>query len=282
MIGLSAGDADNGGKLAVWSNFSYNFLENNNTLSKYDGNLVTGLIGADYLIPDAGGLGGDLLLGMAVSQEALSLNQIATFGTLDTMGTSLVPYLGYRMFGGKLVFDVLYAHTWLGTDMTANRNFAQTSGSYEGARDAWASNLTYNHVLDEWVISPTIGIAYAHQTSASYLNSLSVNQASTESYLADARIGGRVSYAVTPEVEIYTSHHYAYDLIPMFSAKLRSCTALNVCDNVRGQVESAIGANLYRDRFLDLGDLTFTAEVGHIFRDNTPSTIATASARLSF
>jgi hypothetical protein len=186
------------------------------------------------------------------------------------------------MLGGKLVYDLLYAHTWLNSDMTANRAFAETSGSFGGERNAWASNLTYNHVLEDWVLSPSIGINYAHQNNEAFTNSVSALQASTDSYIADARIGGRISYAVTPEIEVYTSNYYAYDVVPIFDGKLRSCTAEGICDTVRGQVQSAIGSNLYQDQFYNIGDLVVSAELGHVFRDNTPSTSVTASARLSF
>jgi len=280
QIGLSAGDG--GAKISAWSNFSYNFLDNTASLSKYDGRLINGLVGSDYLMPSVGGMG-DLLLGVALSEENLGLTTTFNNGTLDTNGLSIVPYLGYRMLDGKLVYDLMFSHTWLNSDTVRNRDFFQANGSYRGERNSWASNLTYNFVLNDWIVSPGIGIVYAHEIQNGFTDSNGANQAGTETYIGDAKIGGRVTHSLTSDIDVYTSHYYAYDVVPLFAKNARSCTSpLGGCSNVRDQVQSAIGVNLYQDSFYNLGDLTLTGEVGHVFRDTTPSTSVTASARLTF
>ncbi|MEI6987451.1 MAG: hypothetical protein WCK65_15130 [Rhodospirillaceae bacterium] len=135
LVGISSGDASQ--KIAVWSNFSYTFLSNTQELSKYDGHLVTGLLGSDYLVTNAGGIGGDVLLGLAVSRESLGLDTKFNTGILGTDGTSLVPYFGYRLFDGAVVFDALYAHTWLDSSASRNREVGEVTGNYGGSRNAW-------------------------------------------------------------------------------------------------------------------------------------------------
>lgn len=281
MIGISSGDGAR--QYGVWSNFSYSFLENENSLSKYDGGLISGLMGGDYLVNNVGNSGVDLLTGIALSHEALSLTTQFNSGLLDTYGISIVPYAGLRFMEGKLVLDMLYAHTWLDSTTSNNRGFLEASANYNGKRDSWASNLTYNYSIEQFIISPGIGLVYAHEINDGYTNSLGSNIAKTNTYIGDVKAGARLTYGINNDLEVYTSHYYSYDIVPMFARNARTCTTpLGGCSNVRDQVMSSFGVNFYKDNVFDVGDMTLTGEVSHVFRESTPTTSLTLSARLTF
>ncbi|MEI6987452.1 MAG: hypothetical protein WCK65_15135 [Rhodospirillaceae bacterium] len=145
------------------------------------------------------------------------------------------------------------------------------------------ANLNYHHIMDNWVISPGVGMVYAHELQSNFNDSVGADQASTETYVGDLKAGGRITYAPTSDIEIYTSHYYSYDMIPYFAPRLLSCaTPLGGCSTIRGEVQSSVGTNFYKDNFSGFGDLTVTGELGHTFRENTPSSMVNASARLAF
>lgn len=164
FVGLSGGDDVL--KWGAWGNIAHSWLENSGSLSAYNGGLTTGLVGADYLIHDM------LLAGVALSYESLGLTTKFNSGRLDTTGIAVSPYAGVRFLDGRIVLDALYSHAWLDSSSSRNRDVAEITGSYTGSRDAAAVNLTYNHVINDFTLSPGIGLAYANERQGSFADFL--------------------------------------------------------------------------------------------------------------
>lgn len=265
--GISAGDGVQ--RFGAWANFSYSFLDNTQANASYAGAIVSGLAGADYLV-DAGP--GQFLGGIAFGVEDTRLYTRFNDGTLDTLGFSVTPYAGYALMDGRLVFDTLVGYTWLDSDTTRNRSALKFSGDYDGHRIISGGNVTYNHSIDQFIISPSFGIQFAYEFAESFTDSANRTFESQETYIGDIKLGARVGYAPVPNVEIFTSHYWLYDTVPWF------IDGGSRTDVDRDEVQSTWGATYFHDDSLEAG-LEVTSS---FFRNNNSDTAIIGNVRYTF
>lgn len=253
-VGLSGGDGER--RIGVWANSSYSHLgnEGSSTVISYNGRLVNTVVGADYLT-DLGDA--QMMSGVTLGYENVDIarrNEV----NLTNDGFSVIPYVGLSFLEGKLVVDAMGGYTWL--DWTST-NAGNPNGEYDGYRWTAATNVTYNHLVDRFLISPSIGVSYAYEYGEPYSVGNSQYDA-TESYVGDLKLGGRVGYQVTDQVEAYTSQYYLYDLVPMFARNVRTGP------NDRDELLSTLGVSyVHSDRIeggIELSNSFFRKEV-----DNT-------------
>jgi len=275
-LGVSAGEQESGTltyKVSAWANYNHSWLSNTNTLSAYDGDLNAGLMGSDVLIND------QFLVGLTLGREQTSLKTHFNSGELSTAGFGVVPYAGVRFLDGRLVVSAIAGYTWLWSDSQRNLGYAPVSGKYDGRRVTAATDVTYNHVLDDWSISPSIGLSYASDRHDAYTDSSNSLQEKTTSYVGDLKTGFRAGYLYQDFLEFYTSQYWLYDLVPIFSSSARHCESpLGGCSNSRNELLSTIGVSWYYDE-----RLTASLEgTRSFFREGVGNTSIVASARISF
>lgn len=258
---------DTGLQYGVWGNFSYAWLENEGSASQlgidaYDGNLINGIIGGDVLINDM------FMVGLALSIEDLDLDTPQTLGTLEQRGYGVTPYFGARFLDGTVVVDGLFGYTSLDTEETLLSG--SFKGEFGGSRYIAAGNVTYNYLVQNFVLSPSVGINFAYEAGDSYVDNVGVQRDVREAYIGDVKAGARAAYGWN-QFEFYTSHYYVWDAVPLFSATVH--TGLD-----RDEVASTFGANWFAT-----DQLTATVEFNNTFdRENITDRSIVGAVRYSF
>lgn len=250
-----------------WLNFTHSWLENDGAggqagLDVYDGHLINGLVGADLLINDM------FLVGLALSIETLDTENPVIDGTLNQDGYGIIPYLGARFFDGSLVLDALFGYTHLDSNESQLGNSFR--GNFTGSRYIAGSNITFNYLVDNFILSPSVGFNFAYEFGDGYTDNLGTARASRESYIGDLKFGARAAY-VWEQVEFYTSHYYVWDAVPLFSDTIHS--GLD-----RDEIASTFGASYsFNDAF------TATLEFNNSFgREDITDRSIVAGLRLNF
>jgi len=273
-VGIAGGNGG-GPRYAAWVNYNHSFLDNDEGLTEYEGNLDTAVIGADAFLADM------VLVGLAASHEKLGLDTLYNDGRISTRGYTLAPYAGLTLLEGRLVFDAMFAYSWLDTEKELNRSATASRGDYGGHRTAAAGNVTFNHDLpdlvpmfgDTWglTLSPGVGVTYAKESANQYALSSGTVTSKADTYVGDVKIGARASLW-SGRAELYTSHYYLYDMVPTFASDVRTG------DVDRDAVQSALGINWKMS-----DKIAFTAEVNNVFgREHISDTAVVADVRISF
>ncbi|CAK0744714.1 hypothetical protein CCP2SC5_120028 [Azospirillaceae bacterium] len=264
------------GKFGVWGNVSYLQLSNSNATVGYAGHSVNGLVGGDFLYNDM------FMGGVAFGYENVNLTPYLS-SLSDTDGFTISPYVGAKFFGGRVVVDALFGYTWLDGRGSANRDVPLASGSYtsKGSRVSAATNVTYNQFFSDWTLSPSVGVTFAHQNvdGYTYRNSLNVPVSITRglSYVLDLKAGARLAYNYK-DIELYTSHYYLYDLVPLFAKSGKTTTGLGISSIDRDEFLSTLGVSYFYNDNVS-GSLEASSSFG---RREVGNNVLLGSVRVTF
>jgi len=154
FLGASAGDGDSA--INAWVSAGWNNLNDTNAATRSDGNIFTGMVGADYAISD------DLLTGFALSAEGLKIDSSYNGGNTTSRGIGVMPYVVYRIDNVFSVTGIAgYTRVDGDTKRTAGAVGTNVSGSFSGNRFMFAAVGSANYLLGEFAINASAGLSWA-------------------------------------------------------------------------------------------------------------------------
>lgn len=188
--GSSSDTADSTGPAAnprwsLWINGSFSDLNDKQPISGYNSDQTVGLAGLDFSLTE------NFILGVLVNG---SWSNTTNKGSVFT-GTSSTEGWGAGLYGAAIIANALIVDaSWIYNE-TDNSSFdGADTASYSS--DGWtaASSLTLYHYVDNWRISPSIGVNYAYNRDNAYTDSLGLTFPEQKQKTGVFDFGGQIGY----------------------------------------------------------------------------------------
>ena len=181
--GQSAGAGDK--KLGAWVLGSFSDIENEFINTKYDGNIIAFVGGADYRVTNR------IVAGAALSYEDVDIDTTFNNGTIETSGIGIAPYAVFKL-NDKVTADVSGSYTMLETDTT--RTGGAVTGSFDGTRYTAGGNLNIGHSVKKVFMSASAGFLYIKENQDAYTESNGTFILENDISIGQARLSGTVGY----------------------------------------------------------------------------------------
>jgi len=212
--GLAAGDAaaDKLG-LGVWLTGGFSLIGNTKNESEFDGYTGMALVGVDYRLTDRTLIG----VGFGMEGAYVEENFYNLEGKSGSIGYVIAPYLSIALFE-QTIFDLITGFSFLSNGSTSD-------AYHDSFRYMVSPNLTQYFVIDQWLLSASLGYTYSRETGYHYTNSdtapffdlpqadfAASNSQPDPLQTGELRVGGRASYSLDylmPFLEVA----YIYDTI---------------------------------------------------------------------
>lgn len=201
--GLAAGNGGSTG-LAAWADGGASRLINSQNGGKFDGWGRTLLVGADYTL-------GSFVLGGAVGVERSTLSIQQNDGDRKAYGGSLVAYAGW-LIDDMFSADVQVAAGRLSNRLREMRGGVVDSGDFTSNRLIVAANLTAVHTVSDLTMTGIVGTSFSRERFDSYTTDAGLRVSPDSVYLGQVRVGGELSYALSPTINPYVAASYEVDV----------------------------------------------------------------------
>jgi len=191
-IGIASGDEVLG--VGIWAQGAYTWLDDDNAATKWDGNVYSFLVGADYRIDPS------FIVGLSGGYENTSLNTAFNNGNLDADGILVAPY-ATLILDKYFSIDATGGYQWLNYDVDRKDiSSKRITGSFDSQR--WFAAVTANadYTLEKNILlHGNAGFSYTSESQDAYTESgdvLGVNKtiAKNDLNLGQALVGARVAY----------------------------------------------------------------------------------------
>lgn len=275
--GLSGGDMS--GKAGVWASGSWTGVEDNNTATAFDGDILVGLVGADYQVTPS------VVVGLSVGYEDIDIDtQYNGFagqdGSLEGDGYTIAPYVGVQLTE-ILTADLTAGYSDLEYDTlrfdpsTGNR----ITGSTDADRYFVSAGLSGHHALpNDWMAKIRGSVFYASEDKDAFTETESTGATiavgDEETELGQLSLDTRWVYEAHDVIKPYALIGAEYDFVKDdvtvaagqsvadddFGAKFGAGFNVKLGDNVTGGIEA------------------YTVE----FREDYDEYTATANLRVNF
>jgi hypothetical protein len=201
MRGLAAGGAPT--KFGVWLDAAWSRLIFSKTNENFDGEIMTGMLGADYMVTK------DLLLGVAGGYEVLDLDTESNRGSIDGTGWTVSPYAAYKL-SDNLSVDVSGGYSWLEYDLVRldPGDNSQITGTQDADRWFASANLSADKWYDQFHVGGKLGVLHAEEDKDDFTESNLTNQAGAATNVGMGYVGLRLGYLIPFEagsIEPYVS-----------------------------------------------------------------------------
>ena len=237
--GKSAGDGNQ--KFGVWANLSGSRFLFDKSDSKFDGNLKSGMIGADYRIND------QIIAGLALGLEKTEIDTSFNQGNEESNGWTVAPYVAYS-FDKNYSANFSAGYSQLDYDM--DRKDGVDSSLIKGETDAvryfGALNFNGNWNNDNLVYGANIGTLYSQEKKDGFTETGNgaTTVAAKTTKLGRASIGGNIGYEFFDMMTPYVKAKYSYDYQDGGSADRNTAAAgLGVNFDLGSSVTAGIEGN---------------------------------------
>jgi hypothetical protein len=181
--GKSAGA--NTKKIGVWIQGRFATIENDFVNTKFDGDVLAFVAGADYQLSDR------IVAGVTLSYEDVDINTKFNNGTTDSSGIGLGPYLVFRL-SERFTVDLNATYTMLGTDTT--RTSGAVTGDFDSDRLTLGANLNVSHSVKNFFMNGSLGFLYINETRDSYTESNGTLVPQLDISIGQGRLSALVGY----------------------------------------------------------------------------------------
>lgn len=257
----------------VWVSGSYTNIDDSQPISGFDSDQAIGLAGIDYKLTD------NFILGALVSGtwSDTSNTGSAFAGSASTDGWGAGVY-GAAIIQNRFVFDA----SWL-YNATSNSTFdGSDTANYDSTGWIAAANLTLYHYINNWRISPSVGINYSYNRDDAYTDSIGLIFPQQRQRTGVFEFGGQVGYthqtqnATTMEfwAGLYGEWTFLRDVSPSFGTVTRIPTR---GDDVDARLSA--GMDVWVN---DQVSVTFSGEIGGLAITDYLSASGTAKLAFSF
>jgi len=271
-VSFSTGNTSAAGDVAkrfgAWANAGVTHINNDQAGSEFSGNILTGLVGGDYLVNDY------LLVGLSGGYEHGDIDTTYNNGTLTSSGVTVAPYLAV-IINKYFSIDTSFGHTWVSYD----ESHGGVTGSTNGSRYFATVNGNANTMIDNWQLGSSLGFLYTKEDQDAYSESNGTAVGKVKVRLGQARATERLGYLAPVSwgyVNPYGWARLEYDV---------SKTAAGVIDS-KGTLasHSNFGTTFGLGVNFGLGDYTTLNVEGTTtqFRENLQVYGGTATIRVKF
>lgn len=157
-IGLSGGNATKG--LGFWVQGRYTHIDSNASAAKYDGNLISAMIGIDKRFA-----GDKALVGLSVGYERLDLDTDFNRGNLESDGIVIAPYVAYQI-NKTFSFEATGGYAFLDYDMDrldSSTNAEKFTAKTQARRAFGAATLNAQMQKSKATFGAKLGATYSHE-----------------------------------------------------------------------------------------------------------------------
>ncbi|MEM7652927.1 MAG: autotransporter outer membrane beta-barrel domain-containing protein, partial [Pseudomonadota bacterium] len=232
----------------VWANFAWSGINDTTAVAGTQGNVVTGIAGADYEVSDGFIVGGAISIGGAAFDS-----QIAAFDT-DETSIGFNPYLAYQ------VTDLISLDAILGYSVGVGESTrAETiTGHYAIHRYYAAGNASYFQTWERFSLLGSLGVLWGQSFEAAYRESDGTEIGSRRSDLGSVSLLMQPAYLFDLDadngwyLEPYLVGEYRYDF---------TISKINGHNNDRDEFRLGLGMNLFAGDSVS-GNLEATTAVG--------------------
>jgi len=161
-LGLAGGMGDKG--IGVWVQGSITHIANDAAASKYNGNVITGLVGADKAFKNG------FLVGLSAGYEDVDLDTTFNSGNLKGRGYIVAPYAAFDLKKGFSVNTSFgYARVRYDQDrLDPSTSEKFTSDGTNADRYFGTLNLNASKKVKKATVGGTLGIVYSREERASF------------------------------------------------------------------------------------------------------------------
>lgn len=251
-LGLSAGDQP--GSWGGWGNLSYTRLENNQSVSRYDGRLYSIIGGADYRVSN------DLWLGAALSYENSNIDTDYNDGRAKSDGFVLTPYLAYtfsRTEDSSLGVSLMAGYGSLNNSTRRDWGTAPVSGSFDADRWLLEADLNWYKLVDRWTLHAFGGYLWSDQDTDAFSESDGTAWSEQTYHLRELKLGGEATYRLSDAFEPYLRATYYHN-----SGGTGLHLGFDPAGDVDDELELLVGFN-----WMPRPDTTASFEISHGFAD---------------
>jgi len=203
--GQSAGYTDS--PWGLWANFSWSGINDTTAVAGTQGNVVTGIAGADYQVSDGFIVGGAFSFGGAAFDS-----QVAAFDT-DEVSFGINPYFAYQI-SDLFSVDGMVGYSFGVGESTRNETI---TGHYNIHRYYVASNISYFQAWDKFSLLASGGVIWGQSFEMAYTESDLSRVSSRQADIGTAKVLLQPSYLFEVDrsaglfLEPYVVGEYSYD-----------------------------------------------------------------------
>ena len=186
-LGFAGGMKDKG--IGIWVQGSITHLDNDSTATKYDGNVITALVGIDKAFKDK------FLVGLSRGYEDTDLDTSFNRGNLDGKAYIIAPYASLALKKG---FSVDVSLGYARVDYDQDRLESQTDEKFtangvDANRYFGTLNVNASRKIKKANVGATLGVLYSHEKRDSFTETgttgVSVAVSSQSTKVGQARFG---------------------------------------------------------------------------------------------
>lgn len=253
----------------VWFSASQGWLRNTTQLVDYAGDQRAFTIGADHRVAS------DLVLGVAVSQDELSVSTYFNQGRLTSDGVTVSPYMVWNV-SGPFSIDAVAGMT----RSQIEQSYAPDVGSNgvradtRAYRSMFAGNLNYAMFVDSWIVGGKLGTLLLSERVGSFVDSAGFEYPHRRNTLGQMQAGANVGRVVTwgafsaSAAYLYDYNHLETVALPGESPPRIDRDGVLLSANATANVASGVALNFTLSR--------------EFLRDNVHNTNITAMLAVSF
>ena len=186
-LGFAGGMKDRG--IGVWVQGSITHLDNDSTATKYDGNVITGLVGVDKEFKKK------FLVELSLGYEDTDLSTTFNAGNLDGKALIVAPYASLTLKKGFSVDASLgYARVEYDQDRLESQTSEKFTGNGVDANRYFGTlNVNVNRKIKKVNVGGSFGALYSHEKRDSFTETgtsgVTVAVGSQSTHVGQARLG---------------------------------------------------------------------------------------------
>ena len=183
--------------LSAWGGYTRTEMDNNGTLTAFDGHRNNYQGGFDFSPRDK------MIVGVSFGNESTSIDTDFNSGDYSTSGFTLAPYFAYLINNNSNI-DLVVGYTGINVDQTRiNLSGATVRGDTEVGRWFTAGNLNFFTQISRWDLGADVGFIWAKEEQDSYTETDGTKKGSRDIEIAQVTAGVNVSYMINNYFQPY-------------------------------------------------------------------------------
>ena len=184
--GLAAGDDMDA--FGVWGTLGYSNIEDDFTSTAFDGDVLTGLVGADLFVNE------NLLIGGTVGMEKTDIDTRYNAGTSESDGLTMALYTAY-IVDDMWSVEGLFGYANTNTDMTRSATGIEVRGETDSQRlyGSFAANANF-YPDDYWTLSGSARYTFATEHVDEFTETDGTFVPQDDVSVGIIQLGGRASW----------------------------------------------------------------------------------------
>ncbi len=220
--------------LGIWVDQSFAHLDNDRPGAKFDGDILTTLVGIDYIASSS------FVAGAVLGYENTDLELNTARGEREIDALSITAYAAYII---NDIFTVLAQVGYTGATNDVTESIAtagEVRGDFHSDRYLFNTTLIGNHFAGPWIFTGELGYSYAKEDNGNYNDSVGNAIRLDDINLGQIRAAAEVAYAFD-HFEPYVTAAFEYDHVSTgdgdtSGAELGAGVRFPILDNFQAEI----------------------------------------------